>query len=277
MKIRVCRFAGSAMLLLLVAVVAKAQNCSSSITACGCTISSAGTYAVNADLTASQGLTTRSGCIDVNVNNVKLLTNGHNITGAGTGTGIGINLLSGKQTIFLSAAGPQETYTTLSGWQYGLESQATNVIAEGFLFIGNTTGVLLKGARNNNIGCFESDSNSVYGVWIRGGSGNQIEYGEVWENKVAGVYIGCSATGPSGPACSGGTSSGNYIFEVWSNPSGVPPQSYGIAIELGGTQNWIVDNWFYGNTVDDLFDGNANGVDVWHSNKFVTANQSFLQ
>jgi hypothetical protein len=277
MKIRVCRFAGLAMLLLLVAAVAKAQNCSNSITACGCTISAAGTYNVNADLTASQGLTSRKGCIDVNVSNVKLLTNGHNITGAGTGTGIGINLLV-KQTIFLSAAGPQQTYTTISGWQYGLESQATNVIAEGFLFFRNTTGVLLKAAKNNNIGCFEADNNSVYGVWISGGSGNQIEYGEVWENPVAGLYIGCSATGPSGPACSGGgTSSGNYIFEVNSNPSGVPPQNYGIAVELGGTANGIMDNWFYGNSVDDLFDGNASGVNVWHANKFVTANQSFLQ
>ncbi|MFI5089340.1 MAG: hypothetical protein ACHP7P_04710, partial [Terriglobales bacterium] len=77
MKIRVCRFALSAMFLFLAAVVANAQNCSNSITACGCTITAAGTYTVNANLTASQGLTSHNGCIDVTADNVELLTNGY--------------------------------------------------------------------------------------------------------------------------------------------------------------------------------------------------------
>jgi len=276
MKIKVVRFALSAMLLLLVAVAANAQNCSASITACGCTISAAGTYTVNADLTASQGLTTRNGCIDVNANNVKLLTNGYNITGAGTGTGIGIHLLSGWNTIFLSAAGPQETYTLVSGWQYGLESQASRVTSEGFYFENNTTGVWLRGAQNNNFGCLGAWDNSVYGVWIRGGSNNQIDYGAAWNNGVAGVYIGCSATGPTGPACtSGNTSSGNSVFELLSFTS--TTQNYGLVVETGGLQNNLVDNSFSGDTVDDLFDGNASATgNTWHANLFTTANQSYI-
>jgi len=265
------------MLLMLVAAgVANAQNCSSSIHACGCTINSAGTYTVDSDLNATQGLTSRGGCIDVAAANVKLLTNGHNITGAGTG--IGINLLSSAGSLFLAAAGPNSTYTTVSGWQYGMESLADNVISEGFYFSSNSTGVLLRDADNNNVSCFGAFNNTVYGVWIRGGSGNQIDFGAAWDNGVAGVYIGCSGTGPSGQACTGRSSapSGNFIFEVFSY-SGPPPQSYGIAVENGSKLNSIVDNFFLSNTVDDLFDGNTSGANMWHSNTHVTANQSFIQ
>jgi len=276
MKIRGCRFAVSALLLLLAAVVANAQNCSSSITACGCTISSAGTYTVTADLSAAQGLTSGNGCIDVNASNVKLFTNGYNITGAGTGTGIGIHLLSGRTNVFLSAAGPKETYTLVSGWQYGMESQASTVTSEGFYFQNNTTGVWLRGAQNNNFGCLGAWDNSVYGVWIRGGSNNQIDYGAAWNNGVAGVYIGCSATGPTGPACtSGNTSSGNSVFELLSFTS--TTQNYGLVVETGGLQNNLVDNSFSGDTVDDLFDGNASATgNTWHANLFTTANQSYI-
>lgn len=277
MKIRVCRFALSAVFLLLAAMVANAQNCSTSITACGCTIHSAGTYTVAANLSAAQGLTTLGDCIDVTADNVKLLTNGYSIAGAGTGTGIGIHLLSGATNIFLSAAGPQETYTTVSGWQYGLESQARTVTSEGFYYEGNSTGLLLRGAQNNNFGELGAWDNSVYGVWIRGGSANQIDYGATWDNGVAGVYIGCSATGPTGPACtSGNTSSGNSVFGLLSFTTSV--QSYGLVVETGGRQNNLVDNSFFGDTVDDLFDGNASATgNTWHANLFTKANQSYIQ
>jgi len=276
MKIRVVRFALSAMFLLLVAVAANAQNCSASITACGCTISSAGSYTVNANLSAAQGLTSSNGCIDVNASNVKLFTNGYNITGAGTGTGIGIHLLSGRTNVFLSAAGPGETYTAISGWQYGLESQAHTVTSEGFYYENNTTGVFLRGAQNNNFGCLAAWDNSVYGVWIRGGSANQIDYGATWNNGVAGVYIGCSATGPTGPACTAGnTSSGNSVFGLLSFTTSV--QNYGLVVETGGLQNNLVDNSFFSDAVDDLFDGNASATgNTWHANLFTTANQSYI-
>ena len=263
--------------MLLAVGVANAQDCSNSISACGCTISSAGIYNVDSDLNATQGLTSYGSCIDVAADNVKLFTNAHNITGAGSG--VGIHLRSKARNVFLSSAGPRETYTTISGWKYGLESEADKVTAEGFLFNGNTTGVLLNGAENNHIGCFESFNNSVYGVWILNGSGNQIDYAAMWNNRVAGIYIGCSSTGPSGQACTEehGASSGNFIFEDYSYSPGVSTQSYGIAVEQGSTQNSIVDNWFDGNTVDGYFDGNTEGANLWHSNRYVTANQSFIQ
>jgi len=276
MRISARRFGVSALLLLLVAVVvANAQSCSSPITACGCTINSAGNYTVNSDLSATQGLTFGGDCIDVAASGVGLFTNGHNITGAGTGTGVGIHLLSGATNLFLSAAGPGLTYTTVGGWQYGIESEASNVTEEAFYLMGNSTGLLLSGATNNNFGLVGAIGNSVYGMWIVGGSANQIYYGGTWDNAIAGVYIGCSATGPSGTACSEeNTSSGNFVFRIFSRPLGT--QSYGLVVENGGTQNTLVDNSVFGNSVDDLFDGNADGANVWNANLFSTANQGYI-
>lgn len=269
------RFAVLALLVLLVGVAANAQTCSTSITACGCAIKSAGTYTVNANLTASQGLLSDGACIDVSASNVKLLTNGYNITGHGTG--IGIHLLSGKKTIVLSAAGPQSTYTTISGWQYGVESQAQSVVSEGFYYENNSTGLFLNAAVSNSFGCLGSFDNTVYGIWIAGGSGNQIDYSGVWDNGVAGIYLGCSATGPTGTACngSGNASDSNFVFGVLSYTT--VAESYGLVVENGSTGNALMDNQFFSNTIDDVYDGNAtSSSNLWHSNLFTTANKSYI-
>jgi len=39
----------------------------------------------------------------------------------------------------------------------------------------------------------------------------------------------------------------------------------------------VVDNQFFSNTVDDLYDGNASGSNMWHANLFKTANQGYIQ
>jgi hypothetical protein len=283
MKISVGWFAMSAIVLTMVAMgVADAQNCSSSITSCGCTITSPGVYTVDADLTAGQGLTSRQGCIDVAANSVKLITNAHAITGAGTGTGIGIHLLSSAENVFVEAAGPVPAgqlfgpFTTLMGWQYGLESDASNVISDDFIYRNNTTGVLLKGARNNNINDFSANNNSAYGVWIKGGSGNQINCSGSANNKVAGVYLGCSSTGPSGQVCEEdeGTTHGNFIYDHSATVFGSgSTQNYGIAVEHGSKGNTIIETGSRGNSVYDLFDGNPNcDSNLWRVNGFTTAN-----
>jgi len=258
--------------------VANAQQCSSSITTCGCTISSPGIYTVDADLNATQGLTSRRGCIDVAADKVRLFTNGHAITGAGNGTGIGIHLLSSADDVLLEAGASSGLnccrYTTLSGWQYGLESEASHVISDGFTQSGNTTGVLLNGAKRNSITNFMANRNSVYGVWINGGSANQITDASASNNGVAGVYIGCAKTWPSGKACDrdADTSSGNTIYYL----VGLS-ENYGIAVEKGSKGNIITSTWSRSNTVDDLFDGNSNsGINLWRANGFGTANQSYI-
>jgi len=266
-----------AAMLLTIAGVASAQvSCDSSITSCGCTISSAGVYTIDADLDSSQGLTSGNSCLDVAAANVLLFTNGHPILGDGSGNGIGIHVLSGATNAFLEAAGVQGSsvyYSVLLGWQYGLESQAPGVTADGFGYDVNTTGVLLKGAQNNTIAWSEAIGNAVYGMWISGGIGNQISGASISDNAVAGVYLGCSGTGPQGQPCTGHGNSvatqTNYIYAL--TVGGM--ENYGIAVEQGGTQNVVVNDASSGNTTDDLFDGNSGcGSNLWLVNTFVKSN-----
>jgi hypothetical protein len=255
MKQRVYCFVTSAMLLTAVMGVANAQQCGSSITACGCTIASPGVYSVDADLNATQGLTSHGSCIDVAAKNVSLLiTNGHVIAGAGTGTGVGIDVLSSADHLYFSGFAGTYPYATLRGWQYGLKSEATNVAADSFTSSGNTSGVLLQGAQGNALYRFNTYSNSVYGVWVKTASGNQIIGAYSVANGVAGVYFGCSGTGPSGQQCEAGeeVSKANFIYES----SFVGAQNYGIAVERGSNENSITNNVTASDALYDLFDGN---------------------
>jgi len=270
MKIRGCRFAISAMLLIMLAMgAATAQQCSSSITMCGCTITSPGDYTVDADLNAAQGLTSRGGCIDVAAKGVRLLTNGFPISGAGTGSGIGIHLLSSAKDVFLEGwvGGPR---SALFGWKNGLESEASNVIADTFGCFGNTTGVLLKGAQNNNINRFEVSGSFFYGVWITGGSRNQINGLSADANVIA-VYVGCGL----GQECKEDeeTSHGNFIYNSY-----VPlSQLIGIAIEHGSKRNTMTNN-FVNAFQYDLFDGNPScDGNLWRFNQFTRAVQPCIQ
>lgn len=257
--------------------IANAQSCTSSITKCGCTITTTGVYSVDADLDYTQGLTSRKGCIDISASNVKLFTNGHFILGDGTGNGVGIHLLSSADNAFLDAAGVDGTtfnYTDLVGWQYGLESQADNVYADGFGYDGNTTGVLLKSTSRNTITYSESSGNAVYGIWINNGSNNVVSVAFMQFNAVADIYIGCSATGPTGKSCSRGSASyNNFVTGVGTSTN---PSLYGLAVEQNSTGNILADNYIFGNTNDDMFDGNSTAVNTWRSNAFATANKSYI-
>jgi hypothetical protein len=262
---------------------AYAQNCSQTITMCGCTINSPGVYTVEDDLVSTQGLTSENGCIDVNASNVTLILNGHKVTGAGTGTGIGIHLMPETENIFLEATGTDGNghstgFTTVTGWGNGVLTEATNVIADGPNTNSNTVGWELNHAKNNNINDFGASTNTQYGVWLRKSSGNQINCSGSGGNGIAGVYVGCSSSGPNGQTCGGeegeGSSTHNYIYDhgAFSNT-----QKYGVAIEKGSKNNVIMDVFAEGNTVDDLYDGNTNcDNNLWRSNVFTTVNQSCI-
>jgi len=282
MRTKAYQFAMAAIVFAMATVgSASAQSCANSITTCGCTISSTGVYSLVADLDYSQGLTSDKACLDVTAANVTLFTNGHYILGPGTGTGIGIHVTSGATNAFLEAAGVQGTtmvYSVLVGWQYGLESQAPGVTADGFGYDVNSVGVLLKGAEQNTISWSEAIENSVYGMWISGGAGNQITGASISDNGIAGVYLGCSATGPHGQVCTNSkntinTTKTNYLYALTLGSG----ENYGIAVEQGGSQNTLVDNSSLGNTTDDLFDGNSScGSDLWQANAFAKSNASCI-
>ncbi|HXW53362.1 MAG TPA: hypothetical protein VEL47_04565 [Myxococcota bacterium] len=261
----------------------RSPSCDNSITSCGCTITRPGLYSVDADLSASQGLTSRRGCIDIDACDVKLFTNGHAITGNFTETGSAIHILFGVWDVFIEgrfgSGSEPVNYSLVSGWRYGLRSAASNVVSGGFNYVQSRAGVLLNGAINNTISNFGADNNSVYGVWIKNGSmQNQILNGGANGNTIAGTFVGCSLTGPTGPSCvkEEDRSRHNYIYTMENLGNG----SYGIALEKGSRNNIVTDTSESGNALFDLYDGNTHPScdhNIWRANTFTTANQTCIQ
>ena len=175
----------------------------------------------------------------------------------------------------------------MSGWQFGIESEADNVIINGAETFGNSTGVLLKGTYNNKLSGVALSTgvglsttgainNSAYGIWIVGGNSNQVALYTSQGNGIAGIYVGCSATGPTGTPCpSGQASSGNVIYDLSDKGTN---QLYGVALEAGSLRNTVMNTRSASNTRFDDFDGNANCANnVWRINKFSTANAACIQ
>jgi hypothetical protein len=273
-------------LLVLCAIgsAAAQTSCSRSITSCGCTITERGVYSVDADLSASQGLTALNGCIDINAEHVDLFMNlNQSISGDKTGTGVGIHVLPAAKyafLFFLSYYSPP-LISGVSGWQFGIESEADNVIINGAETFGNSTGVLLKGTYNNKLSgvglsTTGAINNSAYGIWIVGGNSNQVALYTSQGNGIAGIYVGCSATGPTGTPCpSEQASSGNVIYDLSDNGT---KQLYGVVLEAGSLRNTVMNTRTASNTRFDDFDGNANCANnVWRINKFSTANAACIQ
>jgi hypothetical protein len=244
---------------------ASTTACSTSIAACGCTITKAGTYTVTADLSSTQGLTAAGDCIDIKASNVILNTYGFSITGPGSGTstGAGIDVLKSSSGTFIEAA------STLSGWKYGLEVQGKNTISDNTDFKDNVVGVFLDGATGANIADSGASDNTVYGVWIRGGKGNQVDTFDSDNNTGTGVYIGCHDDDTRGSTCKGvKPSSGNRIYYLEADHNG----DAGVVIDIGNEGNVITDVDIEDNLdADDSIDENPNcGTDQWFNDGFST-------
>src|SRR3984957_3991904 len=113
----------------------KPTACTSSISACGCTITQAGTYTVTDDLTSNQGLTKAGNCLEECADHVILDLQGHAITG--TGTGIGILIQNSAHDTTIQGTDPTETgQAIINAWGVGLEDDANNVVIELFRQIG---------------------------------------------------------------------------------------------------------------------------------------------
>src|ERR1019366_5163631 len=117
-------------------------QCASTITSCGCTIGAPGNYQLGNDLFASQGLTLKSGCIDIEGLHINLTVN-YNIFGPGntsdcsgeqspnrrklqpaspSNSGVGIHVLPSAANVAIS-----NLNHFICGWNYGVESEANNV------------------------------------------------------------------------------------------------------------------------------------------------------
>ena len=137
---KITRFAVTAMVFAVLTMAATGianaegipRQCSSQITACGCTIGASGSYTVENSLFASQGLTLKNGCIDIEGQNIDLYAHEY-ILGAGTNSdctsetprknfGVGIHVLptAAYVSIYVYDYG-------ICGWNYGIESEGNNI------------------------------------------------------------------------------------------------------------------------------------------------------
>ena len=244
-----------ALLLFHGAASAATTACSTSIAACGCTITKSGTYAVTADLSSTQGLTATGDCIDIKASNVILNTDEFSITGPGSGTstGAGIDVLKGASGAFIGPGIPffMGGPSNLEDWKYGLQVQGKNTISDGGAFDNNVVGVFLDSATGATIINFQSNNNTVYGVWVRGGKDNQINSANT-EDNTTGLYIGCHDDDTRGTKCKGVTpSSGNRFYNFNSDTN----SDAGVVIDFGNEGNVLIDLEVF----DDL--GSADSID----------------
>jgi hypothetical protein len=253
---------------------AATTTCGTSISACGCTITKAGTYTVTSALSASTG-----DCIDIKASNVILNLQAKGITGPGSGTstGVGIRVLKSSSGAFIEGGGGPSDIS-VSGWKYGLEVDGKNTVSDWVNVHGNVVGVFLNGATGANINDFDADDNSVYGVWIRSGKGNQVNCFSSRNNTKTGVYIGCHNDDTRGTTCPGvKPSSGNRIYDFSPQDNG----DAGIVIDVGNGGNVVTDISSTGNLggVDSIDENTSCGTDQWinsGSDKFGVTSQSCI-
>jgi len=156
--------------------------------------------------------------------------------------------------------------------------EGNSVIVDGFGLLSNeTAGAELNKAKNDTIsdivtGTDGSNGNKIYGIWIRQSNNNQIIGNEAQFNGDAGIYVGCSASGPTGAACPGvGKSSKNLI---WDNDVDQNTK-YGLVIDSGDGKNIVTRNDGDDNGIKDAFDANSNcGSNLWFVDVFGAVNSN---
>ncbi len=269
------------------------KKCSNHITACGCTIAATGSYSVANALDYSQGLTLKNACIDITASQVDLYAYNY-ITGPGTDStcsspkpkknaGIGIHVLPGAANVSIFL----DDYD-VCGWNYGLESEGSNVnwyepgsfynnvgmllnnatgndVLYGYFGYG-TTGLEMIGGSGNSINDGEAYYNTQYGYWLNGTGENTISGDGAYGNKIAGFYLGCNSTGDVKPLipCTTATTTENSLQASYAYGDYGYPQKYGIAVERGSINNTFLENgtgyyYPYFNKVD-IVDGNGNCI-----------------
>ncbi|HVN88896.1 MAG TPA: right-handed parallel beta-helix repeat-containing protein [Candidatus Binataceae bacterium] len=146
--------------------------CPQTITTCGCTITKPGNYTITTNLTG----TASQDCIDISAAKVNLRSDAFALTGAG-GNSVGINVLKSAANVNLQLADPTnpDNISVITGFDVGIEIQASGAIVTGFDVSENqSNGLLIKGS-SCSVTDFVSDLNQPgNGVTISGASGCQL-------------------------------------------------------------------------------------------------------
>lgn len=265
-------FAFSSILLLVSAAIASAQGdtfskskkpkptpCATSITKCGCTITSPGFYQVQKAIALPGTLNTAdSSCIAISAPRVTLYLAGFAINDAPFTVGIGIHFNPSAKNSLLAGGG-----STISGWTTGVEDEASGVTIANVVTQNNTAaGILVQNANGVVINHFGSHANGSYGVQLNDIARSEVSDGVVdamgtdplGKNLVAGIALGPS----SGVEIFGNCVTGNGGF--------------GIELEANAINAKVTGNELSGN-VTDLSDMNNDcGSNLWFGNAFTSGN-----
>ena len=244
------------------------------VSKCG-TISSSGAYFLSKDIVAKD-----TDCLSITAKDVILNLNGHGLKGD-DGVGTGLRITSSASNFRMLSAEDNDIHL----FTIGIEADADDATLEGLDVTGNAdTGIFVNGARNLTIGAFGSsvnrhlgvhlvnasgvlahnfgsNSNDTYGVFIQHSNDNvfsNFTVGNGGANGIAGLYIGCSLTGPD-PSCADVPSSGNVVAHA----AGALNTKYGWAIDVGSKQNVMSDLNGSGNGVFDMYEGNSTCRNDW--------------
>jgi Right handed beta helix region len=256
-------FAATIAIATLSASSASAQDaCPPTINACGCAITTPGSYKIGLNINASQGLTPSGSCIEIASSFVILDAGKKSITGAGgnSPTGVGIWVRRGVHTSFIEGRG-----SLVSGWDVGVLVGGSRLVVDNFATnLNGTAGVELSKAQFIELSNITATSNVNYGIWLQQSPSNHVTNSKTQTNGNIGIYVGCSNLGPISAGCAGvGPSPGNYIFtgNIAANAN------YGVALDIGAKSTIVTNQTLGGGahaSKNDLFDTNSNcGSNKW--------------
>jgi len=235
---------------------AQAQPVVTSLSGCG-RIAKSGIYNLDApNVNAGPG-----DCITIAAANVVLNLNGSAI--AGSGSGVGLHVTGSATNAFIEGHG-----ATISNFANGIEIDAAKAALENFTVTGNSdAGLYLKsasqaavsnfsadnnfndgvriskGSYNTIVGAVRATNNGRYGVWLLSTSHNNVGGFFVEDNAIAGVYAGCSGSGPIAAPCKPAAPDSKYnaIFDGSVQASSDGAQTYGVVIDTGNDSNRVTN------------------------------------
>jgi hypothetical protein len=260
-----------------------------SVTACT-TLRKAGSYEIDSSLTASGS----ADCIEIAASDVVLTLNGWTMVGGGGG--VGVHILRTSANAYVEGRG-----AIISGFAEGIEIDSTSAVLENFTVSSNSgAGVYLDNARQAKVANFitsgnldgveinsgtgnivqsaTATSNTRYGFWLDSTTYNAIGGFEAADNEMAGVYIGCSLTGPQGAKCPVKVKPSDYnsIFDGSAVRNSAGVQAFGIAIDLGNSNNRVSGVMASFNSQTDAVDDNPDcGDNIWIAITEGSTNQAF--
>jgi parallel beta-helix repeat protein len=139
-----------------------------------------------------------------------------------------------------------ENFTVTANSDAGLYlKSASQAAISNFTADSNTNdGVRIsKGSYNTIVGQVRATNNGRYGVWLLGTSHNNLGGFYVEDNAIAGVYAGCSSSGPIAAPCKPAVpdSKFNAVFDGSVQASSDGTQTYGVVIDTGNDSNRVTN------------------------------------